>query len=106
MSSPHQSSSGDDFHRSDYVPTSSHAPTTALDDEEEAIGVTNMLQAQCLQTPPPAPGPRTPRTPGSATKKSSLGIIYGDPLVSLPIDRKPTKIEVVQLYMHLFDVVR
>ena len=47
--------------------------------------------------------PRTPRTPTS--KCDSLGIIYGSPITSLKFGRIPTKIEVVQLYMHLYDQV-
>ena len=47
--------------------------------------------------------PRTPRTPLS--KCDSLGFIYGSPITSLKFGRIPTKIEVVQLYMHLYDEV-
>ena len=47
--------------------------------------------------------PRTPRTPLS--KCDSLGFIYGSPITSLKFGRIPTKIEVVQLYMHLYDQV-
>ena len=47
--------------------------------------------------------PKTPRTPTS--KCDSLGFIYGSPITSLKFERIPTKIEVVQLYMHLYDQV-
>ena len=47
--------------------------------------------------------PRTPRTPTS--KCDSLGFIYGSPITSLKFGRIPTKMEVVQLYMHLYDQV-
>ena len=53
----------------------------------------------------PGSSPKTPKTP-SCSKKESLGFIYGDPISSLIAGRKPTKIEVIQLYMHLFDEVR
>jgi hypothetical protein len=48
----------------------------------------------------PAIHPKTPRTPTS--KCDSLGIIYGLPITSLQFGRIPTKMEVVQLYMHLY----
>ena len=47
--------------------------------------------------------PRTPRTP--TVKCDSLRFIYGSPITSLKFGRIPTKIEVVQLYMHLYDQV-
>ena len=47
--------------------------------------------------------PKTPRTPTS--KCDSLGFIYGSPITSLKFERIPTKMEVVQLYMHLYDQV-
>ena len=47
--------------------------------------------------------PRTQRTP--TIKCDSLGFIYGSPITSLKFGRIPTKIEVVQLYMHLYDQV-
>jgi hypothetical protein len=53
--------------------------------------------------------PKTPRTPrtsrASLLKCDALGFIYGSPITSLKFGRKPTKIEVVQLYMHLYDEV-
>ena len=48
--------------------------------------------------------PKTPRTPTS--KCDSLGIIYGLPITSLQFGRIPTKMDVVQLYMHLYDQKR
>ena len=47
--------------------------------------------------------PRTPKTPTS--KSESLGIIYGAPITDLRFERKPTKFDVIQLYMHLYDEV-
>ena len=50
--------------------------------------------------------PKTPRPPRTPTSKwNSLGFIYGSPITSLKFGRIPTKIEVVQLYMHLYDQV-
>ena len=50
--------------------------------------------------------PRTPRTSrASLLKCDALGFIYGSPITSLKFGRIPTKIEVVQLYMHLYDQV-
>ena len=49
----------------------------------------------------PAISPRTP-----TSKCDSLGIIYGLPITSLQFGRIPTKMEVVQLYMHLYDQKR
>ena len=50
--------------------------------------------------------PRTPRSPRTPTSKcDSLGFIYGSPITSLKFGRIPTKIEVVQLYMHLHNEV-
>ena len=50
--------------------------------------------------------PKTPRTPRTPTSKfDTLGFIYGSPITSLKFGRIPTKIEVVQLYMHLYDQV-
>ena len=58
------------------------------------------------QTPIPSVtiSPKTPRTP--TLKCDSLGIIYGSPITSLRFGRIPTKLEVVQLYMHLYDQKR
>ena len=49
------------------------------------------------------PVPISPRTP--TAKCDQLGFLYGSPITSLPAGRKPTKSEVVQLYMHLYDQV-
>ena len=49
------------------------------------------------------PVPISPRTP--TAKCDQLGFLYGSPITSLPAGRKPTKSEVVQLYMHLHDQV-
>ena len=106
--SPSSSGTSGDHRRSDHEP-SSHTPALAkatanpFIDDDEQDDLANQLQAQNLQTPPPTPGPRTP---GSVTKKDSMAIIYGDSIVALPMGRKPTKMEVVQLYMHHFDEVR
>ena len=50
------------------------------------------------------PPPISPRTLTTA-KCDQLGFLYGSPITSLPGGRKPTKCEVVQLYMHLHDQV-
>ena len=50
------------------------------------------------------PVPKRPRTLTTA-KCDQLGFLYGSPITSLPEGRKPTKSEVVQLYMHLHDQV-
>ena len=49
--------------------------------------------------------PRTPRVQWTTSKCDYLGIIYGSPITSLKFGRIPTKMEVVQLYMHLYDQV-
>ena len=41
----------------------------------------------------------------TTTKCDKLGFIYGSPITTLPAGRKPTKSEVIQLYMHLHDQV-
>ena len=114
MASPNSPNSlGSDFPRSDHPPESSNAsqdPKPALfratSDRipPDPLDLSNLVD-ESLKTPP-GPSPKTPKTPGSVTKKQSLGIIYGDAISSLPSGRNPTKIEVIQLYMHLFDEVR
>jgi hypothetical protein len=47
--------------------------------------------------------PRTPRTPTS--RSDALEFLYGPPINEFLTGRKPTKFEVVQLYMHYFDQV-
>ena len=48
--------------------------------------------------------PVRPRTLTTA-KCDQLGFLYGSPITSLPAGRKPTKSDVIQLYMHLHDQV-
>ena len=80
--------------------------TTGLTPGMSTLSAGNIQEFLPLpKTPKLSPG-AGPMTPRSVTKKDSLGIIYGDSIASLPEDKKPTKIELVQLYMHLFDKVR
>ena len=76
--------------------------TTGLTPGMSTLSAGN-IQEFLPKTPKMSPGMKTPR---SVTKKDSLGIIYGDPILCLPEGRKPTKLELIQLYMHLFDEVR
>ena len=79
--------------------------TTGLTPGMSTLSAGNIQEFLPLpKTPKLSPG-AGPMTPSSVTKKDLLGLIYGDPILCLPQDKTPTKIELVQLYMHLFDKV-
>ena len=55
----------------------------------------------------PAPGdtpPPSPRTP--VPRVDAIGYVFGNPITNLEQGRKPTKREIIQLWMHLHDTVR
>lgn len=50
--------------------------------------------------------PRTPASPKTPTSRAdALEFLYGAPINQFVPGRKPTKIEIVQLYMYYFDQV-
>ena len=50
-------------------------------------------------TPPPSPRTPVPRV-------DAIGYVFGNPISNLEHGRKPTKREIIQLWMHLHDTVR